>query len=113
MYTVPDAGPNYSWYKSKMTYVITATPSVNTNYTFFENASGTCPNPSSYASTLLSMSPSTVQNPRGTYGPTETVMFFAIGSNSASAQNSVECVVQKFGVMTATGTQEFNFIPLL
>ena len=114
VYTVPDAlGPNYSWYKSKMTYVITATPSVNTNYTFFENASTTCPDPSHYASTLLSMSPSPVQNPRGNYSPSESVMFFSIGSNSASVQNSVECVVQKFGVMTASGTQEFNFIPLL
>jgi hypothetical protein len=113
VYTTPDAGPNYSWYKSKMTYVITATPTVNTNYTFFENASGTCPSPSHYASTLLPMSPSTVQNPRGLYGPTESIMFFAIASNSASSVNSVECVVQKFGVMTASGTQEFNFTPLL
>lgn len=113
VYTVPDAGPNYSWYKSKMTYVITATPTINTFYTFFANPSGTCPNPSSYATTLLPMTPSTVQNPRGTYGPTETIMFFAIGSNSASAVNSVEVVVQKFGVMTPSGTQEFQFAPLL
>jgi len=113
VYTTPDAGPNYSWYKSKMTYVITATPTINTLYTFFANASGSCPNPSSYASTLLSMTPSTVNNPRGTYGPTENIMFFSIGSNSASAVNSVEVVVQKFGVMTPTGTQEFQFAPLL
>jgi hypothetical protein len=113
VYTVPDAGPNYSWYKSKMTYVITATPTINTLYTFFANPSGNCPNPSSYATTLLPMTPSTVQNPRGTYGPTETIMFFAIGSNSASAVNSVEVVVQKFGVMTPSGTQEFQFAPLL
>jgi hypothetical protein len=96
-----------------MTYVITATPTINTLYTFFANPSGTCPNPSSYASTLLPMTPSTVQNPRGTYGPTETIMFFAIGSNSASSVNSVEVVVQKFGVMTPSGTQEFQFAPLL
>jgi hypothetical protein len=113
VYTTPDAGPNYSWYKSKMTYVITATPTINTLYTFFANASGSCPNPSSYASTLLSMTPSTVSNPRGTYGPTENIMFFSIGSNSASAVNSVEVVVQKFGVMTPSGTQEFQFAPLL
>jgi len=113
VYTTPDAGPNYSWYKSRMVYVITATPTINTLYTFFANASGSCPNPSSYASTLLSMTPSTVSNPRGTYGPTENIMFFSIGSNSASAVNSVEVVVQKFGVMTPTGTQEFQFAPLL
>jgi hypothetical protein len=69
--------------------------------------------PSYYASTLLQMTPSTVQNPRGLYGPTETIMFFAIGSNSASAVNTVETVVQKFGVMTPTGTQEFQFAPLI
>jgi hypothetical protein len=113
VYTTPDAGPNYSWYKSKMTYVVTATPTINTFYTFFANPSGSCPNPSYYASTLLQMTPSTVQNPRGLYGPTETIMFFAIGSNSASAVNTVETVVQKFGVMTPTGTQEFQFAPLL
>jgi hypothetical protein len=113
VYTTPDAGPNYSWYKSRMVYVITATTTINTLYTFFANASGSCPNPSSYATTLLSMTPSTVSNPRGTYGPTESIMFFSIGSNSASAVNSVEVVVQKFGVMTPTGTQEFQFAPLL
>lgn len=115
VYTTPDAGPNYSWYKSRMTYVLnqSITPTVNTLYTFFMNASGTCPNPSSYASTLVNMQASTVNNPRGTYGPTENIMFFSIGSNSASAVNSVECVVQKFGVMTPSGTQEFQFAPLL
>lgn len=115
VYTTPDAGPNYSWYKSRMTYVLnqSITPTVNTLYTFFMNASGTCPNPSSYASTLVNMQASTVNNPRGTYGPTENIMFFSIGSNSASAVNSVEVVVQKFGVMTPTGTQEFQFAPLL
>ena len=113
VYTTPDAGPNYSWYKSRMVYVITATPTINTLYTFFANASGSCPSPSNYASTTLQMTPSTVSNPRGTYGPTENIMFFSIGSNSASAVNSVEVVVQKFGVMTPTGTQEFQFAPLL
>jgi len=103
VYTTPDA-------ESRMTYVITTTPTINTNYVFFENASGSCPNPSAYASTILQMSPSTVNNPRGTYGPTESIMFFSIGSNSASPVNSVECVVQKFGIMTPTGTQEFNFL---
>lgn len=113
VYTTPDAGPNYSWYKSRMVYVITDTPTINTNYTFFANASGSCPTPSSYATTLLNMSPSSVSNPRGTYGSTENIMFISIGSNSASAVNSVECVVQKFGIMTPSGTQEFAFAPLI
>ena len=115
VYTTPDAGPNFSWYKSRMTYILnqSITPTINTNYTFFMNASGTCPNPSSYATSLVNMQISPVSNPRGTYGPTENIMFFSIGSNSASAVNSVECVVQKFGVMTPSGTQEFQFAPLL
>ena len=115
VYTTPDAGPNYSWYKSRMTYILnqSITPTINTLYTFFMNASGTCPNPSSYASSLVNMQISPVSNPRGTYGPTESIMFFSIGSNSASAVNSVECVVQKFGVITPIGTQEFQFAPLL
>ena len=115
VYTTPDAGPNYSWYKSRMVYILnqSITPTINTLYTFFMNASGSCPNPSSYASSLVNMQISPVSNPRGTYGPTENIMFFSIGSNSASAVNSVECVVQKFGVMTPSGTQEFQFAPLL
>ena len=115
VYTKVDSlTPNYaSWYKSSNTYVITATPTINTSYTFFENASGSCPSPNIYSSTLLEMSPSTVNNPRGSYAQTEDILFFAIGTNSASAVNSVEFILRNFGVMTVDGTTEFTFQNLL
>ena len=115
VYTKVDSlTPNHtSWYKSSNTYVITDTPTINTSYTFFENASGSCPSPNIYSSTLLEMSPSTINNPRGTYAQTEDILFFAIGTNSASAVNSVEFILRNFGIMTVDGTTEFTFQNLL
>jgi len=40
------------------------------------------------------------------------ILFFSIGSNSASTVNSVEFAVSKLGIMTPTGTQEFAYIPI-
>jgi hypothetical protein len=96
-----------------MTYVINTTPVANTNYTMFKNISGTCPTPSAYASNIQTMIQSPVNNPRGTYAPTESVLAFVIGSNSVSAVNSCEFIAQKIGLMTATGTQELLFQTLL
>jgi hypothetical protein len=112
IYTKPEASGNYaSWYHSAMTYVVnqSITPVINTNYTYFENVSGTCPNPSHYASTLVGMQQSSVNNPRGTYLPTQQILAITIGTNSASPVNAVECVFQKLGVMTASGTTEMQF----
>lgn len=115
VYTKVDSiTPNYTnWYKSRNTYVITDTPTINTSYTFFANASGSCPSPNIYASTLLEMSPSTVSNPKGNYAQNEEVLFFSIGTNSASPVNSVEFVLRSFGVMTVDGSTEFVFQNLL
>lgn len=114
IYTRPTGSGDYaSWYKSSMTYILDPTPTANTSYTMFMNVTGTCPNPSSYASNLVAMEQSPVNNPRGTYAPTESVLAIVIGSNSASPVNSVEFIAQKLGVMTATGTQELLFQTLL
>jgi hypothetical protein len=48
----------------------------------------------------------------GPFEPTEEILGFAISSNSASAVNTVEFCISKFGIMTENGTQEFAFIPL-
>jgi hypothetical protein len=92
-----------------MTYIINTTPVANTSYTMFMNVSGTCPNPNSYASNIQTMIQSPVNNPRGTYAPTDSVLTIAIGTNSASATNSVEFIAQKLGIMTASGTQELLY----
>jgi len=115
VYTKPtgsgDAIPTFA--HSVMVYIINTTPVVNTSYTMFMNASGTCPNPSAYASNIQTMIQSPVNNPRGPYAPTESVLAFVIGSNSSSAVNSVDFIAQKFGVMTSNGTQELSFMTLI
>jgi len=111
IYTKPTGSGDYaSWFHSSMVYILdqTITPTVNTSYTFFKNVSGTCPDPKHYASTLANMIQSPVNNPRGTYLPSEQILTIAIGSNSASAVNSVEFIGQKLGLMTSSGTQEFQ-----
>jgi len=116
VYTKPTGSGDYApgFYHSAMVYVVnqSLTPVANTSYTFFENISS-CPDPSHYASSLQSMIQSPVNNPRGTYAPTEQILAIVIGTNSASAVNSVEFIAQKLGVMTATGTQEFLLQTLL
>jgi len=106
-----DAIPGFA--HSVMTYIINTTPVINTSYTMFENVSGNCPTPSAYASTIQTMIQSPVNNPRGPYAPTEQILAFVIGSNSASAVNSCEFICQKLGIMTANGTQELLFQTLL
>jgi hypothetical protein len=106
-----DAIPNFA--HSVMVYIINTTPVANTSYTMFMNASGSCPTPSAYASNIQTMIPSPVNNPRGPYAPTESVLAFAIGTNSSSAVNSVEFIAQKLGIITSSGTQELSFMTLL
>jgi hypothetical protein len=55
------------------------------------------------------MVPSTVNNPRGTFLPTQQILAITIGTNSASPVNAVECVFQKLGIQTANGTTEMQF----
>jgi hypothetical protein len=115
IYTTPTGSGDFcpGFFKSAMTYIINTTPVANTSYTMFMNVSGSCPTPSAYASNIQTMIQSPVNNPRGTYAPTESVLAFVIGTNSASAVNSVEFIAQKLGVMTASGTQELLYQTLL
>jgi hypothetical protein len=111
--TRPTGSGDYfpGFFHSSMTYIFSqsVSPTVNTSYTMFENVTGTCPNPSSYASNLVSMEQSPVNNPRGVYAGTDSVLAIVIGTNSASAVNSVEFIAQKLGIMTAIGTQELLY----
>jgi len=114
IYTQNDTPSPPNWYKSKRTYIFTQsiTPIANTRYCMFTNLSGDCPTPAYYAQTLINMELSPVGSSNvGAFSPTEVILAFTIGSNSASAVNSVEFCVSKFGVMTANGTQEFALIP--
>jgi hypothetical protein len=117
VYTKPTGSGDYApgFFHSAIVYIVnqSLTPVANTSYTFFENVSGTCPNPITYASSLQSMIQSPVNNPRGTYAPTEQVLAIVIGTNSASAVNSCEFIAQHLGVVTSTGTTNFALQTLL
>ena len=113
IYTQPQAGdPNF--YHSKRTYIFdqAVTPVANTRYCMFSQLSGICPTPAYYGQTLNNMDLSPVGGSNvGPFADSELILAFTIGSNSASAVNSVEFCVSKFGIMTLNGTQELAFIP--
>jgi len=114
IYTTNDTPSPPNFYKSKRTYVFnqSVTPVVNTRYFMFQNVSGTCPTPFHYGSVLNNMELSTVAGSNvGAFGANEVILAFSIGTNSASAINTVEFATNKFGVMTPYGTQEVLFIP--
>ena len=96
---------------SSMTYVFdqTITPVANTNY------QGVCildtlDVPFNYE-TQIQYEESTVNNPRGTYLPTDNILAVVIGTNSASPANSVELVVNKLNLHYADFSQSYLLIP--
>ena len=110
IYTKVDgATPNYgNFYKSNRTYTFQPTPVANTYYTAFLNKSGSCPDPVYYNSNLVSLVKTSSEI--GPFADNEVIYAFTIGTNSESAQNSAELVMQKFGVVTESTTQEFVFM---
>ena len=114
IYTANDTPSPPNWYKSKRTYIFTQsiTPIANTRYCMFMDVSGNCPTPSYYGQTLINMQLSPVGSSNvGAFAPSEVILAFSIGSNSASAVNSVEFCVSSFGVCTENGTKQFNLNP--
>jgi hypothetical protein len=114
IYTQPQAGdPNF--YRSKRVYIFDQSiqPTVNTRYFMFANVSETCPTPyTPFVSTLINMELSTVAGSNvGPFASNELILAFTISTNSASVINSVEFAVNKFGVITPTGTQEILLLP--
>jgi hypothetical protein len=114
IYTTNDTPSPPNFYKSKRTYLFnqSITPVVNTRYFMFQDVSGTCPTPFHYGSILNNMELSTVSGSNvGAFAPTEVILAFAIGSNSASTKDTVEFAINRFGIMTHYGTQELAFLP--
>jgi hypothetical protein len=111
-YTQPQAGDS-TFYHSKRTFIFNQSiqPIVNTRYFMFQSLNPSCPTPFHYGSTLINLQVSNVAGSSvGPFLESEIVLAFAIGSNSASAVNSVEFAVSKFGIMTPNGSQELLFI---
>ena len=113
IYTVPTGSGDYApgFYHSAMTYVFdqATTPIANTAY----QGVAIC-DPSTvpfYYETQVAYNQSTVNNPKGTYLPTQKVLAIVIGTNSASAVNNVEFVVQKLNIIYDTFTQSLALVP--
>jgi hypothetical protein len=113
VYTRPTGSNDYApgFFHSSMTYVFdqTITPVANTNY------QGVCIInksliPYNYE-TQIQYEPSTVNNPRGTYSQTDNILAVVIGTNSASATNSVELVVNKLNLIYGDFTQSYLLVP--
>jgi len=112
IYTVPTGSGDYApgFFHSAYTYVFNQaiTPTVNTNY------QGVCIIDKSLVpynyETQIQYEPSTVNNPRGNYQPTDKILAVVIGSNSGSAVNSVEFVVNKLNLHYADFTQSYLLV---
>jgi hypothetical protein len=113
IYTVPTGSGDYApgFFHSSMTYVFdqTVTPVANTNY------QGVCildinDVPFNYE-TQIQYEESTVNNPRGTYLPTDNILAVVIGTNSTSPTNSVQLVVNKLNLHYDDFTQSYLLIP--
>ena len=99
------------FFHSSMTYVFNQaiTPIANTAY------QGVCIVDKNIVpfnfETQIQFEPSTVNNPRGDYAQTDTILAVVIGTNSASTTNSVELVVNKLNLIYSNFTQSYLLVP--
>ena len=113
VYTVPTGSGDYApgFFHSSNTYVFNQaiTPVANTNY------QGVCVIDKSLVpfnyETQIQYEQSTVNNPRGIFSQGDKILAVVIGTNSASATNSVELVVNKLNLHYADFTQSYLLIP--
>jgi hypothetical protein len=113
VYTVPTGVNDYypGFFHSANTYLFkqTITPTINTNYQGVAIVDKSFV-PSNYE-TQIQYEQSTVNNPKGTYSQGDKILAVVIGTNSASATNAVELVVNKLNLIYANFTQSYLLIP--
>ena len=110
--TVPTGSGDFApgFFHSSNTYVFNQTinPTANTNY------QGVCIIDKSLIpfnyETQIQYEPSTVNNPRGTYLPTDNILAVVIGTNSGASLNSVELVVNKLNLHYNDFTQSYLLV---
>jgi hypothetical protein len=112
IYTRPTGSGDYApgFFHSSNTYIFnqSITPVANTNY------QGVCIIDMSLVpfnfETQIQYQQSTVNNPRGTFSQTDNILAVTIGSNSASAVNTVEFVVNKLNLHYDDFTQSYLLV---
>ena len=109
VYTRPTGVNDYRpWYHSSMTYVPDANSTANQTCQMFMNIKELQFTPQSIGiQNQISMSQSTVQNPKGTYLDTDVILFIAFGTNSGSELNAVDFSCSKIGMITENFSAEF------
>jgi len=112
IYTRPTGSGDYApgFFHSANTYVFnqSITPVANTNY------QGVCIIdkslvPSNFE-TQIQYQQSSVNNPKGTFSQTDNILAITVGSNSASAVNTVEFVVNKLNLHYDDFTQSYLLV---
>jgi len=112
IYTKPTGVNDYRpWYHSSYTVVPSVFQGSDAFVQCFGNLQGLSYNaPNVWGNfTASPLVASGVDNPKGDYQPTQEILFISLGSNSASAVNSLNCSLLKLG-MISTFTQEFLFL---
>lgn len=107
VYTKPTgSGDAASWYKSSRTFEVrNVTLLNNTNYCCYYKFDSNATDPFSYNHTNQVLLPSdVVANIKGSFLPTEQVMFFSFGTDSSAAVGNVEFICRSVSVQSSKGT---------
>jgi hypothetical protein len=109
VYTKPTGSGDYaSWYHSSCTYVPASNSPVNQTCQMFMNIKNLTFTPQAVnIQNQISMSLSTVNNPKGNYQDDQQILFISFQTNSASALNNVNFVCNKIGMITDNYSTEF------
>lgn len=101
IYTQPTGTNDFkSWYHSSYTIVPSVLPGANSFVQCFGNLQNLSYTPDVWGN--YSQSPlvaSSYQPIKGDYQPTQKILFVALGSNSASSVNALNCSLLKFGMI--------------
>jgi hypothetical protein len=106
VYTSPPTGGNF--YNSRRSYINTASSiTANTAYLYYINFNGYTgvPFKSGHTSVLLTNSPTSQV---GAFAPTETLYFWAVGTNSISSANTEELVISMMDCLMVSGGVPYN-----
>ena len=112
VYTKPATSPN--WYNSKRNFIFASGALVvGQQYIAYYQADPSVAPPTKYGHLPLPMTISPVA-PVGAYAPTEQIMFWSVGSNSAMLPNTEQLIVSSVGVIINDGispiyNQPFTF----
>ena len=90
VYTLPATGGNF--FNSRRAYVNTGTITAGTPYLYYVNFNGYNGVPYKTGHTSVLMTNTAISNV-GSFGAAEQLYFWSVGTNSAQAVNTVECVV--------------------